>query len=468
MRKKYYLVLLFSFLAFQNAIAQNGGEVLALRAYHKLILESHPVKKQADLQNEFASAELLKARGGFDPKLDVNYEQKEFKETDYFRIGNASLKVPLGLGLTAFGSYEDNQGVFLNNQLTVPENGLWAMGIEANLLRGLFTDERRTMLRKAKLSRSIFENYQRKLINDLLLLSTYTYNSWYAYTKVDSILDESVIIAKSYLQATKSSYEQGDKPAIDTLEAYLTYQDRFNRKQENAISLNEAVQNVKNFVWEEDKVITIVNRLPALPVSMDKIEERTSIDSLNISNFPEVVEKQLKISDLQFDLKLNREMLKPNLSVKFSPLLSTQDNVFDTEYTVSNYKWGLDFSFPLLLRKERGEVLKTKLKIQESELELQNKSNEVANKLIAVKRKLDLLEAQKNLIAGNVANYKRLLETEQIKFELGESSFFLLNSREQKYLESRIKLVETEMKLQNNFFLYLFYSNSILDWSTTN
>jgi len=43
-------------------------------------------------------------------------------------------------------------------------------------------------------------------------------------------------------------------------------------------------------------------------------------------------------------------------------------------------------------------------------------------------------------------NYSALLEAEKTKFSIGESSVFLLNSRENKLFEAQEKLLETRSK----------------------
>ena len=43
-----------------------------------------------------------------------------------------------------------------------------------------------------------------------------------------------------------------------------------------------------------------------------------------------------------------------------------------------------------------------------------------------------------------VENYERLLEGERIKFNNGESSIFLINSRENKRILAEIKLIELQ------------------------
>ena len=49
---------------------------------------------------------------------------------------------------------------------------------------------------------------------------------------------------------------------------------------------------------------------------------------------------------------------------------------------------------------------------------------------------------QISLYTQAVNNYQQLLALEYTRFELGESTFFLINSRELKYLEAQIKLAK--------------------------
>jgi outer membrane protein TolC len=55
---------------------------------------------------------------------------------------------------------------------------------------------------------------------------------------------------------------------------------------------------------------------------------------------------------------------------------------------------------------------------------------------------LDNLQKQITTYNQAVTNYQQLLQLENTRFELGESTFFLINSREMKFLESQIKLAK--------------------------
>ena len=57
-----------------------------------------------------------------------------------------------------------------------------------------------------------------------------------------------------------------------------------------------------------------------------------------------------------------------------------------------------------------------------------------------------------------------MLEGEQLKFSIGESSLFLLNTRENKWLEAELKLAEYRLKFMQTV-LELIYLNGDLKYS---
>jgi len=151
---------------------------------------------------------------------------------------------------------------------------------------------------------------------------------------------------------------------------------------------------------------------------------------------------------LEIDKRLNQEILKPDLTVHYKFLNAPTQNDFFSQYSTNNYAWGLKASFPLFIRKGRGEVLKSKLKIQETELDLDLKQIQIQNKVEALSAELSLLIQQLNNAQKMRANYARLLEAENIKFRNGESSLFLVNSRELKYIDSLVKQFQLEAKVK--------------------
>jgi outer membrane protein TolC len=124
---------------------------------------------------------------------------------------------------------------------------------------------------------------------------------------------------------------------------------------------------------------------------------------------------------------------------------------------MNNYKWGAQISWPILMRKAKGDLGITRVKIEELELEAVQKTTVIRNKALASIRQLELLRLQLANVSGNVNNMQRLLDAEREKFNSGESSVFLINTREQQLFDLRVQEAEisTQLKLQEIEILYL-------------
>ena len=72
-------------------------------------------------------------------------------------------------------------------------------------------------------------------------------------------------------------------------------------------------------------------------------------------------------------------------------------------------------------------------------LALTNKTKQFINEFIFTENQADIIE-------DITESYSNLLEGERIKFNTGESSVFLMNSRESKLIESKLTLVNLKVK----------------------
>ena len=74
-----------------------------------------------------------------------------------------------------------------------------------------------------------------------------------------------------------------------------------------------------------------------------------------------------------------------------------------------------------------------------------NKNN-LKNKIDAVTQEIESYQLQNQLTQELVDDYEVMLKAEERKFFLGESSLFLVNSREAKLIENKIKAIDLENK----------------------
>ena len=161
-------------LLMQGLVAQDKPEpsVLTPDDLIRLVLTRHPVARQADLQIRRGAATRLAARGGFDPKLYADLDQKYFDDKSYFSHLEGGMKVPAWFGAEVKAGFEQYSGSYLNPERTVPAGGLVAAGVNLSLGQGLWIDQRRATLFTARLYQQATVVERQLILNDLLFDAT--------------------------------------------------------------------------------------------------------------------------------------------------------------------------------------------------------------------------------------------------------------------------------------------------------
>ena len=431
----------------------NAQEVLTLDRYFEVVKEHHPISKQAGLQTQTGEAFVAKARGGFDPKLSSVIDQKYFDGKTYYKTMDNAFKVPTWFGVDLKGGFEQNSGQFLNPESTVPASGLWYAGISVPVGQGLFIDQRRADLRQAQLFLESTQAERQLILNDLFLNSVQAYWDWFFTYHQVLIFEEATELAMTRYRAVIQEFKAGDKPAIDTVEAGIQWQSRTYGLQQAQLDFANATAQLDVFLWQ-DGLVPLELTEDAIPPTLDAVEltrvelgESPQVDSI-IANHPMMIQSQLKIDQLEIQNRLNLERLKPTLNLNYNALSEPMNGDVLAEYSINNYKWGMEFEMPIFLRKERSNVRLTNIKIQDADFELSLKRETLEYKAIAAINNWQTTIDQYQLYNQITVDYQRLLAGERSKFDIGESSLFLVNSREVKYIEARIKLIELLVKNQ--------------------
>ncbi len=461
---KWGIILLIIFGISGKAWPQrpDSARVFTQEEYFQWIMAYHPLVKQANLLTAEAQANLRMARGGFDPKLYADWQQKSFDGKNYFSIGEGGVKIPTWFGLEVKSYFNTTDGVFLNPENTLPAAGQAVAGIKASLGQGLFIDERRAALQKAKILQQANETERLNAVNDVLLDAAIAYWDWVkAYNEMLAI-EEALRLSRQRLEGIVASFEEGDKPAMDTLETFIQVQNWEFELNQARLQYQNAGLMLSNYLWLNDNTpIEITDQLR--PMVLSELETQQPLPVMD--NFVQLLEAthpqlryyQFKLNQLDIDRRLATEMLKPRLDVEYNLLGDgfnfnqkvNGDNGLNN-LLLQNYKWGLNFSFPLFLRKERGKLDLTKIKILDTDFTLQQKRLELTNKVRDAYNHWQNAQRQIALYQSVTENYRSLLEAEITRFAFGESSIFLINSREQKLIEAQLKLIKLQAEFHKN------------------
>ncbi len=461
LRTTYRTSVMLIFLTVQGVslVAQEASppQQLGFEQFMRIVHEHHPLAMQSELQPEFGEATLRLAKGAFDPKAFTDVNQKYFDGSNYFSLIDAGLKVPTWFGIEVKSGYEQNGGDYLNPENRNPDSGLWYAGISIPLGQGLFIDQRRAELRKAKLFNEGSNIQRQYMMNNLTYEASNAYWSWFNSYHSNRIMQEATALAEDRFQAVVRMAELGDRPFIDTLEASIQLQQRQQQLLQSQLDLQNSKALLEVFLWAEGtvplelEVTTIpepaeealINAEITLP-QVGTIGEQLSLqemDSLLISH-PEFLLGNLKIETLEVEARLKREMLKPSLDLQYNALSQPIGGDPFAAYSVNNYKWGVHFSMPLFLRKERGDLALTELKINESRLDLELKRAELKYNASAAINTWQNTRSQFLLYFQTANDYRSLLEAEQQLFFGGESSLFMINARETAFINAQLKVIE--------------------------
>lgn len=450
--------LSIALLAPWAAFAQPGSPVLTREALVKLVLDNHPVARQAALRPELGEASVRSARGGFDPVVQADLDEKTFDDKDYFRLLDVGLKVPTWYGIEVLAGFQENTGDLLDPMLSTPNDGLMKAGVSLALGQGLLMDQRRAALRRAQAFQDAALAEQEQMLNAVLYAALADHVDWVAAHQALRIAQEAVQLARDRNTFVRGSWRGGDRPAIDTLEAFLQLQDREMRLAQAELNVRNTALRLSNHLW--DPALRPLELDPTTrPMESDLAspDGAPSADSLVLRAevaHPLLLQARARIDQLEVDRRLRAEMLRPQLDLKYMVLgdarrLSGEGGPW---LDGGDQQWGVGFRMPLLLRRERGELSLARLRVTEAELGLERDRTVIANRVAERANETGTLRQQTDLGALTVRNYGVLLEGENRRFEVGESSLFLVNAREVALLEARIKQVELEAKLRKAWF----------------
>lgn len=458
----------FSFLSAQDYLSVEGERISELISQSDLsdslftftfadyilwVKANHPVSRQAALFPERGEANLRMARGGFDPKLFGTYDDKFFKDINYWRVFEGGLKIPTSLGVEIKTGFEWNDGQFLNSERSIPSQGQAFLGAKIPLGQGLWIDSRRAALQQAKIFTELVEVDRIRMLNTLYFEAAVVYGQWaYAYSNF-RLFDRAVNISEERFEAIKRTFYAGDLPGIDTVEALTLLQQFQLQRNEAALDFFHSQLELTNYLWSDEGVPMDLSS-QVRPASIQQIisPDEVDLDSLDtilqlLDRHPEIRNLTLTLANLEVERKLKADKLKPRLNLEYTYLsppnsFTSSEESDETLQINDNYKWGLELDIPIFLRKERGNLALTKLKIQETRFKQDFKRQEIKNKIQSYFLELRVLKDQVILYEDAVANYIRLVNAEEIKFRAGESTLFLINSRQSKQIDAEAKLLE--------------------------
>ena len=430
------------------------GEFLGLVAAY------HPVARQAGLLSQRAQLEVRQARGAFDPNVTGKYYGKQLAGKNYYHDWETALRIPTWFGVDVKAGWDRGVGPYVNPQEYTAGSGLSYLGLSVPLGQGLLIDERRTAVRVAQALVGLAEAERRGARNKLLLSASKDYWEWALAAQRLRLLTSNELVAAVRFAATRQRVLAGDLAPIDSVEALTELQNRQGQRVAGRVQWQNAGLVVGNYLWDAEgrprelppaarpqALLPAAAWRPLPPDTLDLLAARAQ------QNHPDLLKTRAKQVQLGLENRLLLNKLLPKLAFDYNLLLPGRPFGLTrpagesfTGYSANNYKLGLSLSYPLLLRAERAKRQLNQLKLRDAGFQLDSDQRQIGNALQVAANDWQALLEQLRIQQQATRSYEALRNGEQIRFDNGESTVFLINSREQSLLAARQKLAELQAK----------------------
>ena len=416
--------------------------VLKLEAFLNQVLRSSPAARLLRLEDDRALAALLDARGGFDPYLTSGYEYKTQGDKDKLNVLQSGVTLPFDLptspSLTL--DYRRGLGSSIDPSVLTSRLGETRFGVSLSPLQGLTTNKRRASLNKARLEPRRADALQAQGRNRLLLDATRAFWAWVEARRILQINRELMALATRRRDLVTRQARAGETAAVDSVEAELAVVSREGKVAAARRKADQARVKLSVYIWNGDETERPARYDPPPLPTRPVVADSAAAVATALSRRPELREIALKEHQVQIEQRLARERLRPDLKLE-AQVVSYDESPFD----VNDVKLGFKINQPLFFRSGRGATERTQIEAQalrfKQELTRRKVQADVEAALVALR------QSQRRVSAAErrVELARRLQEAERRRFELGESTLFLVNQREQAFAEAREERVAAQI-----------------------
>lgn len=452
-RNSFVFFIIFSNFLFADSVFVSFHQILlSVKAFH-------PIVQKIALTQPTIKSRVMLAKGMFDPVFSSVYDEKNFNEKKYYSKWYHELKIPTFTGIDLKGNIETNSGQYLNNEDYTNDGTLLSIGAQVPVGRNLLFNERRLMLRQAKIMEKAGEAIQNQFMNEFIRNLGLDYAEWLFSFRKLLLYSNAYNLAKDRYEFMLQRIQYGDEAPIDSTEMSIQIQFISARLAETKADYAIKKAKVNTYLWSADgKPLDMTDNM--YPTT-DMSDIKKIFDSVYVSepfsiiqNNPQILSAQAELQTLKLATLYSRFQLLPDLYVGYSALNSLT-NPLPAWNFAENQKWNGYLYIPLFLRKERAKIQLNKIKETEKDLDIQQKIRELELKLKAMKEQYLQLINQNNIFLLALKNSIILRDAEKTKFNNGESSVFLINVRENNLLDMNVRYFENEMRIQKFYFDFI-------------
>jgi outer membrane protein TolC len=432
--------------------------VLELDQVVRATLDFHP-SLHGEIQERLAAdAELLSARGAFDPS--IKGESLAYASGGYDgNYGGAYVEQPLEFyGTRLFGGYRVGDGSFpiYDNYYETNSRGEAQLGVEVPLLRDGPIDRRRANIGRSESGQKIADSMIEQRRIELARAAALTYWDWTAARAKAKVYKKLLRVAEERDRQIAERVKKGDLPQFDRTDNQRAVLQR----QAQLLSAERAVKSSEFALGlfyrdQQGRPIDVSGWRSLEKIPLPLFVTHGSIDQPvqeALDSRPEFKAIAGQREQNNVELRLARNQFLPRLDLR---VYSAKDyGSGDDKRQEAELKGGVRLEIPLRTRTQEGrvdfyEAKQRKLEFTETFLKERIRAD-VQDSLNGVEVARSRVEVTKQEVIAS----RDLANGERERFKQGDSNLIFVNLREQNAADAEVREIEALQDYQKAFVAF--------------
>lgn len=417
-----------------------------------IVDSNYPRLDAADARRRVASARRLEVQGVWDPTLGsldgYTWMQNTSKFATRKRVifNQPVLELPLRSGIKLFTTYRFNPRSSQSPYIETGFGGEYAGGVMVPLMRGLFVNERLTTEKIAKVGEPLATQSFSLTRLDILLRASLGYWNWIGAQRKLQVARRLVQLSNVLVAVAARRADAGDLPAIEVTEAEEDIQRRKADLIAAELDFKRATYDLAVFLFDNAGRPAPFLDEPNVPVDWPVPAEFTSeqIDQA-------VIKAVARRPELK-RIALERQQAKLQLTQARNDLLPTADATYTQGYDTGAsgigrvFRAQVVFSQPLYLRSARGRIKAAHFNIDALNADEAAERQRIVAEVMSTAASINAANQKYLALKLQVMKAEQVYQGEQKRFNVGDSTVFLVTQRERQLFDARIRLVDAQVE----------------------
>lgn len=430
-----------------NGAAQ--GDTVSLQDVLESAREHFPAIQSAVQEKLIREGKLTTALGAFDLALEQDGKVWASGFYDGLSVDNQLVKPLPWANAKAFAGYRVSNDDFpiYQQELVTNDGGEFNVGMVFSLWRDRAIDDRRFKITSARLS---IEQAEIDIFLAQLTTqgkATKAYWRWVAAGQRLLVYQRLMKLAEQRMSGLEERVEAGDVARIFVTENRQNLLRRQSIMRQANLAFREAAIALALYLRDENgepSLLAANADINELPDPMAAVENPELLAQSVLEKRPELAALKVRLAVESERLKLAENALKPRVDLG----IKASHDLGDGSRTREGFESIIDFSvsIPLEQRTGKGQVASARAAMEKLKVDRTLLENRLTLEIIKL---ATTLNATRDFVAitKDEATQAALLEdAERIRFEAGDSDFFLVNLREERRADAEIRNLQSKLR----------------------